>query len=121
MTQPSPRASNRFFALFGGKYFEMIHYTCDRCGCAIRDERFVARIEVSAAFDPEEISEADLDEDHLEQIADTIAQMESTGDFDLDSMQPKRMSFDLCPNCCCKFLDKPIGEDRKVRLNFSQN
>lgn len=99
----------------------MIHYTCDRCGGAIRDERFVARIEVSAAFDPEEISEADLDDDHLEQVADAIAAMESTGDFDFESLQPRKLHFDLCPNCCRKFLAAPLGQAKSVRLNFSQN
>lgn len=99
----------------------MMHFTCDRCGCSIHEERFIARIEVVAAFDPEEITEEDLNEDHLEQIADAIAAMESTGDFDLDPDGPRKMQFDLCPNCCRRFLKSPLGTAPTVRLNFSQN
>ena len=44
----------------------MLHHTCDLCGQRIDDGRFIIRLEVFPAFDPEEITEADLDQDNLE-------------------------------------------------------
>lgn len=99
----------------------MIHYTCDLCGRSIREERFIARIEVAAAFDPDQLTEEDLEADHLEQIADAIAQMDSTGDFDLDDQGPRTMQFDLCPSCCQRYLQAPLGPGRATRMNYSKN
>ena len=31
----------------------MRHYSCDLCGDSIRDEHFVGKVEVFAAFDPD--------------------------------------------------------------------
>jgi hypothetical protein len=99
----------------------MIHYTCDLCGRAIREERYVAKIEVAAAFDPEELTESDLDVDHLEQIAETIAETENTGDFDLEETGPKAFQFDLCTSCCRRFMQSPLGPVRASRVNYSKN
>lgn len=99
----------------------MIHYTCDLCGRSIRDERYTAKIEVEAAFDPEELTDADLDSDHLDEIAESIAEMESTGEFELESTGPRVLNFDLCPHCCSRFLENPLGQSRQTRLNYSKN
>lgn len=99
----------------------MIHYSCDLCGREIREERYTAKIEVAAAFDPDELTEEDLDTDHLDQIAESLAEMETTGDFDLEETGPRNFEFDLCPNCCRRFLKAPLGPARPTRLNYSQN
>jgi len=99
----------------------MIHYTCDLCGRSIRNERFTAKIQVEAAFDPEELTEEDLDSDHLEQIAESIAEMETTGEFEVEETGPKQMQFDLCPSCCRKFVSNPLGSNSPTRLTYSQN
>ncbi len=99
----------------------MVHYTCDLCGRSIREERFVAKIEVAAAFDPEELTDEDLSVDHLEHIAETIAELENTGDFALDETGPKTFQFDLCPGCCRRFLQSPLGPVRAARVNYSKN
>ena len=100
----------------------MIHYSCDLCGRSIREERYVAKVEVSAAFDPDELTEDHLEQDHLEQIADTLAEMESTADFELVETGPKKMQFDLCSTCMCRYLKAPLGPARQsVRPKYSQN
>ncbi|SFH83436.1 hypothetical protein [Planctomicrobium piriforme] len=100
----------------------MIHYSCDLCGRSIRDQRYTAKIEVAAAFDPEELTEEDLEVDHLEQIAETLADMESTADFELEETGPKNFQFDMCPTCARKYLKAPLGAPRTTaRANFSQN
>ena len=63
----------------------MLHHTCDLCGQKIEDKRFVARLEVYPAFDPDEIKEEDLDRDNLSEISEMLADMELTGELNLDS------------------------------------
>jgi len=99
----------------------MLHYSCDSCGRDISRERFVVRVEVTPAFDPDQIEEDDLDTDHLEKIAETIEAMESTGDFGLEDCGARSMKFDLCPACRERFVGDPLGQDSRRRLSFSQN
>ncbi|QDU37772.1 hypothetical protein Mal4_20890 [Maioricimonas rarisocia] len=99
----------------------MMHFTCDCCGTSIRHERYVARVEVSPAFDPDEICEEDLESDNLEQIAETLSSLESTDDFDLEDCSPKTFRFDLCASCWRRYLKDPLGRDALRRLNFSKN
>lgn len=98
----------------------MLHFSCDLCGKPVTDERFVVRMEVYPAFDPEEIEEADLDADHLQDVAHIINDMEVNGQRpeDVDS---KQLRYDLCSNCRSQFVKDPLGKRRTNRLNFSQN
>ena len=53
----------------------MLHFTCDLCGKELRpgeDQRFVVKIEAFAAHDPAELTEEDLDEDHMEAISQLL-------------------------------------------------
>ncbi len=99
----------------------MLHFTCDLCGRTIDHERYIAKVEVTPAFDPEEVTEDDLDSDHLEVVADSLAELESTGDFELEDFGPKKFRFDLCPGCWKRYQKDPLGRDSLRRLNFSQN
>ena len=38
----------------------MMQFTCDLCGRVIQRERFEAKLEVTAAYDPDEITSADV-------------------------------------------------------------
>jgi hypothetical protein len=99
----------------------MLHFTCDLCGRTIDQERYIAQVEVAPAFDPDEVSESDLDADHLEVVADSLAELESTGDFVLEDFGPKKFRFDLCPSCWKRYQKDPLGRESLRRLNFSQN
>lgn len=98
----------------------MLHYSCDLCGLQLKDDRYVARIEVSPAFDPEEITEDDLDTDNMQHVADMIAHMEATGENLIEDCEPHKLRFDLCTECRKRFLKDPLGRSRS-RLNFSEN
>jgi hypothetical protein len=102
-------------------FWNMLHFTCDLCGRSIDQERYITRIEVAPAFDPDQVTEEDLDADHLEEIAESLAELESTGDFELEDFGPKKFRFDLCPHCWKRYLKDPLGRDSLRRLNFSQN
>lgn len=99
----------------------MLHFTCDLCGRSIDHERYIARVEVSPAFDPDEVNPEDLDTDHLESIADSLAELETTGDFDVGDCEPQKFRFDLCPHCWARYTRDPLGRETQRRLNFSQN
>jgi hypothetical protein len=100
----------------------MLHFTCDLCGQQLGDQRFVVRLEVYPAFDPEELDEADLDVDHLQAVSEMIHEMESTGSqSDEDDCGPKEFRFDLCPDCQQRYARDPLGRDAMRRLNFSEN
>ncbi len=96
----------------------MLHFSCDLCGCQLDDRRFVVKLEVFPAFDPDQLSPGDLDADHLDQVAQQIAANE---DSDLDDCETKALRFDLCPRCHQKFLRDPLGREAARRLTFSQN
>ncbi|WP_437231142.1 hypothetical protein SH661x_002397 [Planctomicrobium sp. SH661] len=83
---------------------------------------FVAKIEVAPAYDPDELTDDDLDMDHLEQIADLIAATGSTGDDELSESEPRQFKYELCVNCAHQYLKAPLGPARPgARLKYSQN
>jgi hypothetical protein len=103
----------------------MLHITCDLCGKELLpgdDHRFVVKIEVFAAHDPTEITEADLDEDHMEAVSQLLREMEENEVEDLD-LPPtsKKMRYDLCPDCQKKFVRDPLGKEAAQKFDFSEN
>lgn len=99
----------------------MLHFSCDLCGCRLGDRRFVVKMEVYAPFDPDEIDEADLDQDHLQAISEELEDFEISGSLGIEDCASHKMRFDLCPECRKRFLRDPLGRDAVRRLNFSEN
>ncbi len=99
----------------------MMHFSCDSCGRAIQRERYEVRIEMAEAFDPDEITEEDLDVDHLQAIAESLEELADTSEFEVDPHRPKRHRLDLCPACAASFARDPLGHTSRRRLKFSQN
>src|SRR5947209_20530029 len=91
---------------FGEGHPFMIHVTCDLCGKEMMpgdDQRYVVKIEVFTGHNPGELTEADLDDDHMEAVSQLLREM----DDDLEDMElePSNHSFrdDLCPACRNRF------------------
>lgn len=99
----------------------MLHYSCDLCGHRLDEQRFVVKLEVVPAFDPDEIDEEDLDADNLQAVAEALDQMEAGGGFDVEDVDSKGFRFDLCPDCRRRYVQDPLGRKSLTRLNFSQN
>lgn len=99
----------------------MMQFSCDLCGRVIQRERYEAKVEVAAAFDPDEITDSDLEADHLQAIAASLEELEDTGEFELEETGPRQLRFDLCSHCMRRFLKDPLGRESSRRLNFSQN
>src|SRR5262245_21729341 len=101
----------------------MLHISCDLCGKQIvplDNLRYVVKIEVFAAHDPAEITEADLDQDHLEAVCQLLREADLA---DPNEVAPayKNIRFDLCPDCHKKFLRDPLGKEAAQKFDFSEN
>ncbi len=100
----------------------MLHFSCDLCGRRLDEgRRFVAKVEVYPAFDPDEIEEQDLDADNLQELAAAIQAMEAGEAPAVEEAGPQDFRFDLCPDCHQRYLKDPLGRDALRRLNFSKN
>jgi hypothetical protein len=103
----------------------MLHVTCDLCGKVLRpgdDHHYVVKIEVFAAHDPSEITEADLDDDHMEAVSQLLREMEDNL-ADPEDLEETTQTFryDLCPGCRKKFARDPLGKEAAQKFDFSEN
>ena len=103
----------------------MLHVTCDLCGKEIRpgeDGRHVVKIEVFAAHDPAEITEADLEADHMEAVSELLRELEDSS-VELDELDAphKHFRYDLCSCCRKKFVRDPLAKDAAHKFDFSEN
>jgi hypothetical protein len=102
----------------------MLHFSCDICGKDLTPgavTRYVVKLEAFAATDPAELTDEDLDADHVEEMAQLLAEMEEAGDGPQAAPARKAMRFDLCPCCYRKFIDDPLGRESAPKFDFSEN
>jgi hypothetical protein len=102
----------------------MLHVTCDLCGKKLRpgdDPHYVVKIEAYAAHDPAEITEADLEEDHMEAVSQILRDMEDNLAGPEMAEPYKNFRFDLCPECHRKFVRDPLGKETAQKFDFSEN
>src|SRR5208282_5924222 len=97
----------------------MTHYSCDLCGKPLvpgDDHRYVVKIEAFPAQDPAEITDADLDQDHMEAVSQLLRDMEDNL-VDEDTDRPyQNFRFDLCPECLERFVRDPLGKEQAHKL-----
>lgn len=105
----------------------MMHFSCDFCGKDMTPdgtERYVLKMEAFAATDPAELTDDDLETDHVEEMARMLCEMEEA-DAEPQPLPPtsKKMRFDLCPGCYRKFVNDPLGREgaSTAKLHFSPN
>jgi hypothetical protein len=102
----------------------MLHFSCDFCGkelLADADRRYVVKMEVFAANDSRALTDADLDDDHLEALSDMLQDLEATGATPQDlPPEYKQIRMDLCPECHKKFLRDPLNKE-SAKFDFSEN
>ena len=99
----------------------MLHVTCDHCGTQLRagEDHYVVKIEVFAAHDPAEITEEDLEEDHMEAVSALLREMEDTQ----DAVEPasRHFRYDLCPACRQRYQRDPLNRETAQKFDFSEN
>jgi hypothetical protein len=101
----------------------MLRIICDGCGKELRagEDHYVVKIEVFAAHDPAELTEADLDDDHLEAVGELLREMEDDGAADGLEPTTHQLRYDLCPNCRTRYLRDPLSKEGNQKLHFSEN
>jgi hypothetical protein len=101
----------------------MLHVTCDGCGKGLRpgDDHHVLKIEVFASHDPAELTEADLDDDHMEAVAELLRQMEENNESVPIEPASCNRRYDLCTDCRKRFLRDPLGRETAQKFHFSKN
>lgn len=103
----------------------MVHITCDLCGKDLTssdEPRYVVKIEAFAGFDPAEITEEDLDDDHMEAVSKILEQDPYHEALDANDVHNfKGFRFDLCPGCHRRFIKDPLSRDLLRSLDFSKN
>ena len=103
----------------------MQHFSCDWCGKEMlpdTDRRFIVKMEIYAAHDPAELTDDDLDDDHLESLSELLQQIEDAGGDDEARNRPRvqKIRLDLCPGCHKRFLRDPLSKD-SAKFDFSEN
>jgi hypothetical protein len=103
----------------------MIRYVCDVCKREIDPEeglRYVVKMEIYAAFDPDATDEDENDRDHLQEIQDILEQLEDAQSEQIGDDVYRQLRFDLCPECRRRFIKNPLGRETSGKiLNFSEN
>jgi hypothetical protein len=101
----------------------MLHITCDQCGKELRagDNHYVLKIEVYAAHDPAELTEADFDEDHMEEVSQLLQEMEEMGEGEELEPPSRQFRYDLCPDCRKKYVRDPLSKEAAQKFDFSEN
>lgn len=84
---------------------------CDRCGKSIGKKavRYIAKIQVYAAYDPLEITGKDLRRDHTKDIQKILKQCETMTEEELMSGVYVDFEFNLCRSCQEIYISNPLG------------
>jgi hypothetical protein len=101
----------------------MLHFTCDGCGKKLRagEDHHVVKIEVFASHGPAALTEADLEEDHMEAVSQLLRDMEDLDESETPEPSAHHHRYDLCPGCCKRYLRDPLGRDAAQKFDFSEN
>ena len=88
----------------------MVTFICDRCGQPMDKGqlRYMAKIQVFAAYDPLEISFDDLTKDTKAEIRKLLKQMEGKTEEELTREVYAAFEFDLCPACQRQYIKDPL-------------
>jgi hypothetical protein len=101
-----------------------MRFSCDLCGkemAADDVDRYVARIDIRPANFHLELTEDDLDADHLAEVGKLLEEMESNGELPVVDDAPVVRRLDLCACCKSKFEKDPLAARSTDKFHFSKN
>ena len=84
---------------------------CEMCGKTLlvdEDVRYIIDIRVYAAYDPMEITEEDLQKDHIAEMQRIIEILEKRDPQEVQDEVFKQMVFHICPDCRKRYLKTPL-------------
>jgi len=88
----------------------MLTRLCDRCGQLIEEGalRYIARIQVYAAYDPLKITFEDLTRDHTNEIKEILKQCQGMTEEELMQDVYVDFQFGLCRACQRAYIKDPL-------------
>ncbi len=91
---------------------------CDRCGQPLEQGalRYVAKIQVFAAYDPLEITFEDITRDHTDEIKKIVEQCKDLTEEELMRDVWVEFQFDLCRPCQRAYITDPLPAADKGSL-----
>jgi hypothetical protein len=100
----------------------MLRISCDGCGRELAggEDRHILKLELFTANEPAELTDDDLDADHLEAIGELL-QRESSQEEAPSEPSYARLRFDLCNQCRKRFLRDPLAREAAPKFHFSKN
>ncbi len=102
----------------------MIRYICDGCKRELdpnMDIRYVVKIEVAAALDPQDVEPEESDRDYLDEIQQYLEHLHQADAEQVDEDVYREFRFDLCPECYKRFIQNPLGRESAKQMHFSKN
>lgn len=89
---------------------------CDSCGQPLETGavRYIAHIEVYAAYDPLEVTLDDLLRDHTREIEQIYEQCAGLTEEELMREVYVEFTYDLCPACQKRYIRDPLRSCRAV-------
>lgn len=105
----------------------MLHITCDLCGTELRpgQDHYVVKIEVFARHDPSQLTEADLEEDHMEAVSQLLRELAEEEAADAVGPTRHHLRYDLCSECRQRYLANPLhkelSKEAAQKFDFSEN
>jgi hypothetical protein len=84
---------------------------CDACGGTLlldQDVRYVVRIEGFAAYDPLEITRADLQRDLEGEMKDALDALSRLTADEAQDQVHRSFAYDLCPACFRRYIQDPL-------------
>ena len=103
----------------------MLHFSCDNCGKNLAVDspnRFIVKMEAYPARDPAELTDDDLDDEQVEEMARLLAEQDDCDDDELEPVPTNmKKQFDLCTCCYRKFTADPLGRENFAKFDFSEN
>jgi hypothetical protein len=84
---------------------------CDRCGQLIEEGalRYVAKIQVFAAYDPLNVDFADMTRDYTNEIKEILKRCEDLSEEELMQDVYVDFQFDLCRACQRSYIKEPLA------------
>lgn len=84
---------------------------CDRCGHVIAEGalRYIARVQVYAAYDPLNVDFEDMARDHTNDIKEILERCEGTTEKELTQDVYVDFQFDLCRPCQRAYVKDPLS------------
>ena len=101
----------------------MLRVFCDGCGEELPAGHchHVVKIEVFTASDTSTMTDADLDQDHMEAVGDMLREGEEAGEEAALEPLTRQFRYDLCDACRQRFVRDPLGRETAPKFLFSKN